>query len=373
MDVFEPFELEGTPPSSPPAGLFPPDFTSDERAFAEALHQMFSPEREDLPPLYVPTLTGDVASRPIDPGFEQKMTYRVLGELGLPRSPLFDPPRSPAPRRPAMLRRLGRSGAVLTTFALIFMALSVVFAGPSFAQGLLILLGHTGVEQVKSYPTNVRPSASMVHPAGSTGFAQQPLNLIDWFGPAVGKYTFASAEVFAPQEWSAGPIVDLHYTMAVPAGGSGELTLREFRIAPTLSSVLQVVADGSATTVQVGNGTGVYVQGQWVHEGLKSWWHTGIREELITERDGLIFWVVADQRDGVGASDLVAAAQQLTSVPLSSLLPARPALRTINQDLRDALTSASSDDVFALVPIQGSAADNPATFVTYAPATSPVP
>jgi hypothetical protein len=124
--------------------------------------------------------------------------------------------------------------------------------------------------------------------------------------------------------------------------------------------------------MQVGDGSGVFVDGQWLHQGAKSWWLTGIREELIVERDGLIFWIVADQRDGLHASDLVAAAQQLTSVPLSSLQKVRPALRIINGDLRDAVNRSAGDDVFALIPVRSSADDGPAQFVTYAPGSPSV-
>ena len=372
MGMFEPFELEGSSPPPEPASLFPADFTSDEREFTAALQGAFSPEREELPPLYVPTLVGEPCARPIDSGFEQKMTYRVFHQLGLPRRPLFDSAASPALRRQRALRRVGRSGGVLTACAMLFMALSVAFASPSFADGIRIILGHTGVEQVKSYPTTVRPSASMAHQPRSAGHVQDPLNLIDWFGPNFGKYTFETVDVSAPQEWSDGPVVDLHYTMNSAPTGSGELTVREFRIAPTLSSVLQVVAEGSATPMQVGSGSGVFVDGQWLHQGAKSWWLTGIREELIVERDGLIFWIVADQRDGLHAADLVAAAQQLTSVPLSSLQKVRPALRIINGDLRDAVNRSAGDDVFALIPVRGSADDGPAQFVTYAPGSPSV-
>jgi hypothetical protein len=171
MGMFEPSELARTSPSSEPDRSFPADFTSDEREFTQALQGLFSPEREDLPPLYVRTLAGDACARPIDPGFEQKMTL------------------APGARRARALRRLGRSGAVLTACAMLFMALSVVLASPSFAAGMRILLGHTGVQQVKSYPTNVRPSASMVHQSRAAGYAEQPLNWVDWFGPTVGKYT----------------------------------------------------------------------------------------------------------------------------------------------------------------------------------------
>jgi hypothetical protein len=365
MGMFEPSELARTSPSSEPDRCYPVDFTSDEREFTQALQGLFSPECEDLPPLYVQTLAGDASARPIDPGFEQKMTYRVFNQLGLERSPLFDAPLTPGARRARALRRLGRSGTVLTACAMLFMALSVVIASPSFAAGMRILLGHTGVQQVKSYPSNVRPSASMVHL--STGHAQQPLNWIDWFGPTLGHYSYENMEVSAPQEWSDGPIVDVRYVVRSPSSGSGELDVREFHIAPTLSSILQVVAEGSAVPVQVGSGSGVYVDGQWLRDGQRPTWQSGVREELIFERDGLIFWIVADQRDGLGATDLAAAAQQLTQVSMAALSPEHPSLRIVGRELQDSLAGSSNNDVFALIPAGSSADDGPAAFVEYAP------
>lgn len=367
MGMFEPSEPAEELLSSQPDSSFPADFTSDERDFTEVLQEFFSPEREELPPLYVQTLAGDTSSRPIDTGFEQKLTYKIFDQLGLPRSPLFSPPTAPAPARARALRRLGRSGAILTSCAMLFMALSVVAAGPSFAAGMRILLGHSGVQQVQSYPAQVRPSASMVHKSQSYGHAQQPLNWIDWFGPTVGKYTYENVEVTQPQEWSAGPIVHVRYAMSKPAGGTGQLDVREFHLAPALSSILQVVAEGSAATIPVGAGQGVYVDGQWVHDGSRPSWRTGIREELIVERDGLIIWIVADRRDGLGPTGMALAAQQLLQVPLASLAPARPSLRITGRELQDALSSVTNDEVFALIAAGSSADEGPAAFVSYAP------
>jgi hypothetical protein len=101
--------------SGPDCG-FPADFGADEIEFATALHALFSPEREELPPLYVQTLTGDGRCPPIEASFEQKVTYQVFRRLGLERRGLFEPLRTPArdqsPRAWAPVRRLGRVGGV---------------------------------------------------------------------------------------------------------------------------------------------------------------------------------------------------------------------------------------------------------------------
>ncbi|HEX9412724.1 MAG TPA: hypothetical protein VF916_04415, partial [Ktedonobacterales bacterium] len=141
-----------------PGTSFPADFSADEADFAADLRGYFSPESEELPPHYVRTILGDPRQQPVENGFEQKLTYQVFRTLSLPRRPLFE--LHPARRRPEAViqgtRRLGRTGASALTSVLLLMVLSLFVAGPSFAAGVRILLGQTGVQQVISYPTGVR-------------------------------------------------------------------------------------------------------------------------------------------------------------------------------------------------------------------------
>jgi hypothetical protein len=348
----------------------PADFTPDEAQFVEVLRDFFAPERDELPPLYVQTLIGEATQRPMEASFEQKMTYQVFRRLGLARRPLFDATRGAAWTRPAVVvRRLGRVGGALATAVLALMVLSVVLASPSFAAGVRILLGHTGVQQVSSYPAGVRPSASMVHRQGMRQGTPSPLTWVEWLGPSAAGYTYQAVSVNAPQEWSDGPVMELRYVRSGQTQGSGMLDIREFRMAPTLASILQVVAEGSATPVMVGDFAGVYVDGEWVRTGARPFWQSGARGELIFERDGLIFWIVADQRDGIGQQQLVAAAEQMTAVPLYTLLPRHPSLRLIGVELQGALEGPSDNDVLALIPAGNSPEDGPAAFVQFAPGT----
>lgn len=376
MGTFEPSDADGVFRVAPESeSALPEDFTADEADFAAELRGIFSLEREDLPPLYAQTLAGDVFHRPLESGFEQKLTYRIFRRLHLSRSPLFQHP--PETRRwgvaSAVVRRLGPVGAAAAAFVFGFMVLSVLVASPSFAQGLRILLAHTGVQQVASYPTVVRPSASMVAQSGHSGSqgdhmaTNSPLNIIEWLGPSAQGYTYQGVAVNAPEPWSDGPIVVLRYARPNAGAGSGVLDVQEFRIAPSLSSVLQVVADGSVSQVTVGNLPGVYVDGRWTRNEQRPTWESGVRSELIFEQDGLIFWIVADQRDGMKQAQLIAAALQLTPVTLRSMIPVHPSLRVVGQELQGALTDPAGDAVLALIPAGSSPSDGPASFVSFAP------
>ena len=113
---------------------------------------------------YVPTILGYERHKPAQPGFERRLTRRVFRELNLPGRPLFE--RSPvlqfgaALAEPAQqLRHAGRAAIGVLASVMLVMVMSMVFATPSFADGLQILLGHTGVQQVADYPRNVHDSA----------------------------------------------------------------------------------------------------------------------------------------------------------------------------------------------------------------------
>lgn len=63
---------------------FPDDFSREEATFARELRDIFAPEREDLPPLYIPTLIDHEWHTSIESAFEQKLTCRVFHRLRLP-------------------------------------------------------------------------------------------------------------------------------------------------------------------------------------------------------------------------------------------------------------------------------------------------
>jgi hypothetical protein len=377
MGEFQRSDASGVPAgaSGPDCG-FPADFGPDEIEFATALRALFSPEREELPPLYVQTLTGDGRCPPIEASFEQKVTYQVFRRLGLERRGLFEPLRGPAgDQRPqvwAPVRRLGRVGGVVAACAAVLMIVSVVLASPSFAAGVRILLSHTGVQPVASYPAGVLPSTS-VKQHGRDSVPSTPLSQVDWLGSAAAGYVYQNTRLDSATGWSDGPIVELIYQRPGNTPGSGMLDVREFRLSPAYAGVLQTVEYHSATAVTVGDQPGVYVDGRWVHAGQRGYvWEYGVKSELIFERDGLIFWIVADQRDGTAQNQLIAIAGQLQSTPLKALAPNRLTLRLISLDLEGTLQSPINDEVYFLVPAGSSLESGEGEFVSVQQQTAPM-
>src|SRR5262249_36925897 len=139
-----------------------------------------------------------------------------------------------------------------------------------------------------------------------------------WLGPSVGNYTYVGMRP-TNKEFTSGPMVELSYMLPGTVRGTGKLDIREFLISPNLSAVLQTVETGSAAPVVVGKLKGVYVDGHWMQHGKRTVWQTGQKSELIFEYGDMIFWIVADQRDGMGLDQLAAAARRLTPASLATL------------------------------------------------------
>lgn len=311
---------------------FPEDFSTDEAEFACELRTLFAPEQEELPPLYTETLLSNPHAAPAEAAYEQKLAYRVLRQLHLPRAPLY---LRRALWRTALrdtLRQVSRPVGASAAAILLLMALTAIIATPSFASGLSLLLGHTGARQVQSYPSNVRPST---HPSGgtkTTALELSPGMSMSWLGPQAGDYVFANARLIDATEWSDGAMVDMQYILPGQTAGSGLLDIREFQVSPKYAAVLQVVQVGSASLVKAGNDPAVYVDGTWVPRAVHDmWpadespppfvWQSGIRSELIVEHDGVVFWIVGDQRDGAGQAALIQFARQLKPADKHLLQP----------------------------------------------------
>jgi hypothetical protein len=319
---------------------FPDDFSGEEAEFASELRTLFAPEQEELPPLYIETLLSDERCRGAEPAFEHKLAYGVLRRLHLPRAPLFSRRQVWRSAIRDVLHQVNRPLAASFIGVLLLMVFTMAVTTPSFASGLSILLGHTGVRQVQSYPAKVRTST----PQTKTGVSA-PLQLsskmsVSWLGQRANTrantYVFANWHLLDPTEWSNGPMVDLQYVLPGQAKGSGLLDIREFQVSDNYAAVLQVVQVGSATLVSLGSGSAVYVDGTWVPRGGHSmWsmdddaapppfvWQSGVRSELIVEQAGVVFWIVADQRDGAGQAELMSLARQLRTVDPHMLHPTR--------------------------------------------------
>jgi hypothetical protein len=103
------------------------------------------------------------------------------------------------------------------------------------------------------------------------------------------------------------------------------------------------------------------VDGSWVTRAVQTadvpgmrttviLWQSGVRSELILERDNVVYWIVADQRDGLGRDALIKLAAHLTPVDSRDLLPNRIALRLAGDTLSASFRRPIGKEVYELVP-----------------------
>jgi hypothetical protein len=260
----------------------------------------------------------------------QRSIYAVRRRAGLPARPLL--PRQWAPSAWAdqvtvgsvtgALKQAGRPLATVVTLLVVFMLGSVLFASPSFAQGLRLLLGETGVQQVARYPGNVAPQRRV-----STAKDDDGVMPTFWLGSSQGDYVYQGMRTLDQQQYSRGPIIDVQYVLSernAHQTGSGVLDIREFQISNSLSAVLQSVQTGSISYTAVNGLPAVYVDGMWVTtQGQRTVWQNGTRSMLIFERDGVIFWIVGDQRDGLGQAQLTALASHMSAASMNTLVQSK--------------------------------------------------
>lgn len=341
--------------TDPTGQRFPEDFSLDEAAFASELRELFPLEEEILPPQFIQTVIEDERQSPTPPGFEQKLTYNVFSRLSLPRGPLFPRPQ----RRPWLtvrqaFSRTARPLSLSLTAAAIMMVFSVIIASPSFAAGLQLLLTHTGVRQVNQYPANVHTPTPAVtfNPVSLT-----PTNPILWLGAKADQYNFVAAKVLPAQRWSNGTILDIQYAIPHETPGTGILDIREFRIASDLSAVLQTVQSGSSTWLNVDGTPAVYVDGIWTNRAVRQQpmmdaptWRFGERSELMIERDGIVFWIVGDQRDGANQDELVNLARMLTVTNNRILHPYPVTLHGLSETFIQVFQPQQGHELYYLVP-----------------------
>lgn len=356
---------------------FPDDFNLDEAAFAAELREVFALERDDPPPLYAQTLLAEERYRAAEAGFENKVVYRVFRRLRLPR-PRLMPQRGLRQGVRAVresLASLSRRAATVMAAAMLFMAVTFLVATPSFAAGLRILLGQTGVQQVSSYPSGVHSSrthASTVK-AKRDPFAEgAPLY---WLGQNFNDFTYAGLQT-QEADFARGAMVDVHYLafggnrlsrMEAPA----RLDVREFRVADDYAAVLQVVQVNAATEITIGGDKAVYVDGAWgCYDCRYPVWQSGNRNQLIFERDGVVFWIGGYRSDGVDESLLIAAAKQLAPASVGDTAAAHVAPAHIVDQMGAMLFDPARCEVLALVPA-GNTPESGQTSLVTSPA--PVP
>ena len=307
----------------------PEDFTVEDVAFAQEMESLFAPEKEELPPYFVQTLMEAENPRfqPVEHGLEYKTRARVFRRLKLRRR-LFRAKNTPLFSLSQHIVKPQRSVLALLVACLLFVAFTMIATGPSFASGLDLLLadGHGGVLQVNGYP-RLFPTNAKSPSSGDAAYSPSPKKIslleaqqqLDFpiYRPLSlpERFTLSSTYLYQglDQSWADGSAIDLEYSYERQGGashGTGKISVCEFK---PQGQVLQVVQLGAAHSLQFGrdgHAQAIYVDGQWVHINKFSHdWVYGSRSEIIYEHNGVIFWIVGDQRDGIGQNTLL----QLTS------------------------------------------------------------
>jgi hypothetical protein len=187
---------------------------------------------------------------------------------------------------------------------------------------------------VRSYPTGVsHPNAAVKTKDSGTDTptrisleaAQQQLHGWKMYWPQAlpNDYTLDDTYLYQGQKqsWVDGPFIELDYSLTgTTPDGTGLLAIREFKLKPNIN-VLQVVKDGAAQGIkidQTGLAQAIYVDGQWVlRNKFNPVWIYGQRSELIYQKDGIVFWIVGDQRDGMDKDQLLKIATSLQAFQIA--------------------------------------------------------
>jgi hypothetical protein len=355
----------------------------EEEQFASELRALFPIEDEVLPPLYIQTLLDDETQAPLDTNDVRRLTHAVKRSLGLPPRPLFSRQWAPSAwadqvsvaRVSGAIKRASRPVVSLVALMIFCMVTSMYLATPSFAQGLRMLFGDTGAQQVADYPRNVAPEKHVTTTSPQVGTIPT-----FWLGTSTSGYIYQGMRTLPQEQYSRGPILDIQYVLSERSDqqtGSGTLDIREFQIATSLSAVLQSVQEGSASYTSVNGLPAVYVDGMWVSapgQRERATWQSGARSMLIFERDGVIFWIVGDQRDGLGEAQLVQAASAMAPTTMnalvqSDLLSVRLIGAQLSASLRDPI--GYSTELLTLIPRTASPDSAAGEFVTQAQPPAP--
>lgn len=321
----------------------PDDFSEDDLAFAQELGELFSLDKEEIPPYFVQTLLESENPRfqPVEHGFEHKTRVRVFRRLKLRRR-LFHTPRPSLPFRTRILP-VQRSFVALVLACVLFMLATMVATSNSFAAGMAYLLSgqHSGVAMFSSYPRptpSPKIQAEATHTPQNKSVAPHRMSLLEtrqqlnfpiyWPTYLPSHYSPDSINLYKGSEqiWTDGPIMQLVCSYAIPGvqpHGTGRITIWEFKPLGD-GRVLQGVQIGSSHQIKIGpNGQpGIVVNGQWrsINSSTQAWVDNG-SVELIYERDGVIFWIQGDQKDGIDkdGKTLANIATSLTALDVSRI------------------------------------------------------
>jgi hypothetical protein len=307
--------------------VIPADFSEEDIVFAQELEALFALDEEDIPPYFVQTLLepDDPGFQAVEPGFERKTRARVFRRLHLHRR-LFSSRRPPLGLAASGVP-VRRSLVAVIAVCMLLMLFTVAFTSQSFVEGVAVLLhgARAGVYQVHTYPNGVTSvSYGQNHAQAqhvNLAVAQQRLHFpIYWPQMTPNSYLLENIYLYQEPEqtWADGPLLELEYDNASPAAtihGTGQIAIREFK---SNENILQVVEAGAADAIQIdtkGRAQAIYVDGHWISSNRFSHhWVYGGRSELIYQKDGVVFWIVGDQRDGIGKDALLKIAQSLEVV-----------------------------------------------------------
>lgn len=326
----------------------PADFSAEDLSFARTLNEIFDLEQEELPPLFFQTMTSPrIWAAP--EGLEQRVRNQVFEQLDLSRPRAAQPAVEPRRLVPALpLRRMPRTVGLSTVFALVL--LSLVAVAPSFAHGVRLLLGQSGVQLAPKYPAQTVPYQAQTQFLSLREAHEVVPFDIYWLGTTHAQYNYQSLLIHVGQSWADGPVVEFQYGLETASPGNGRLVVREFRPVSG-STVLLVVDQDSVQVVQVAGHQAIYIDGRWVQHGQETIWQYGTRAELVYEDHGMIFWITADQRDGANRDWLSNAVSSLEKLYLIQPRIHMPESTTISSiEWASALPSAEVGEVVAQIP-----------------------
>jgi hypothetical protein len=314
----------------------PEDFSEEDLAFARELGTLFPADQDELPPYFAQTLldADNTRYQEAPRGLEQRTQARVFRRLKLRRR-LFRSAKRNRWRLPSLLPplHLHRSLVAFGMACLLFMLVSMLATGNAFANGLLFLFvgPHTGV--VQSHTPQTEVSHQSEH---KTTDEPEHLSLPDVqrllhfpfyyaFEWPPNFHTESVSLIQRPgQEWTDGPILKLVATYNRPGikpHGVGEIAIWQFK--PRVK-VVQSVSLGSVHELKVGpdGKAAIIVNGKWMplqDSNAHKWVYNGY-SELIFEKNGVIFWIQGDVRDGVTQDRLVSIAENLKPFDVEAAL-----------------------------------------------------
>jgi hypothetical protein len=254
-----------------------------------------------------------------------------------------------------MRQFFSRPVTLAASLVLLLLAMSLVVASPTFARGLQVIFGNTGVAQVTTVPTRASTSKRQKIPSQPAPVVTFPNIPLFWPGPVANNYAYEGTHLQVPTKWSTTAIVDIQYSLPGDNQGSGMLDIREFQVSNSYSAVLQVVQDGFATSVTLSDGSpAVYVDGMWVQRMVDHTqtylWQSGTHCLLIMEREGVVIWMVGDPRDGLNVQSMTALANQMVPVNRATLLRNYRGVWLASASLVVSVNNPSSSECYLLVP-----------------------